>query len=109
MDGRIGWERCWNTRSAKFRSNLRRAERRLAACGRVKFIRYRPSGAPRGEDDPRWDLFNACVELATRSWQGRQSQGNTLSHEHVDEFLREAHEKALRLGCLDLNLLIVNG
>ncbi|MGB9688852.1 GNAT family N-acetyltransferase [Thermogutta sp.] len=109
IDGRIGWAEYWATRSSKFRNNLRRAEKRVLIRGRAELVRYRPAGAARGEDDPRWDLFDACVDLASRSWQGHQDQGKTLSHESVYGFLREVHESAAKLGCLDLNLLTVDG
>ena len=108
IDGRMGWEEYWATRSSKFRNNLRRAEKRLLARGRVELVRYRPAGATWGDDDPRWDLFDACVNLASRSWQAHQDHGTTLSHESVYGFLRDVHEAAVKLGCLDLNLLTVD-
>jgi CelD/BcsL family acetyltransferase involved in cellulose biosynthesis len=103
------WSEYLAGRTTRFRNNLRRAQRRTQALGAVEFIRYRPRGAEAGESDPRWDLYDACVELAERSWQGASSDGTTLSHESVRSFLRETHALASRLGMVDLNLLLVNG
>lgn len=108
IDLRQGWERYWSERSGKFRNNLRRAEKRLAGFGNVEFLRYRPRGTVAGDDDPRWDLFDICVELAARSWQARRDDGNTLCHPQVRPFLEEVHYEAVKLGCLDLNLLFVD-
>lgn len=109
IDLRGGWDRYWSERSAKFRNNLRRAEKRLADLGNVEFLRYRPQGALAGDDDPRWDLFDTCVELAARSWQAERDDGNTLCHPEIREFLEAVHAEAVKLGCLDLNLLMING
>ncbi len=57
---------------------------------------------------PRWDLYDACEELARRSWQGAASDGTTLSHEVVRGFLREIHETAAAAGAVDLNLLLLD-
>lgn len=104
-----GWERYFAGRPHKWRGNLRRAERRLAEQGRVQFVRYRPRGSRHDEDDPRWDLYDACETIARHSWQGNSATGTTLSHESIRSFLREAHEAAARLGCADLNLLTLDG
>ncbi|MEN6558599.1 MAG: GNAT family N-acetyltransferase, partial [Thermoguttaceae bacterium] len=56
-----------------------------------------------------WDLYNACEEIARRSWQGRATDGTTLSHPSVREFLRETHAAAALLGMVDLNLLRIDG
>ena len=53
----------------KWRHNIERCGRRLAERGEVSFLRYRPEGAACGDGDPRWDLYDACVDIARRSWQ----------------------------------------
>ena len=105
IDTRTPWDVYLSSRKRKFRENLRRSERRLYEKGDVRFLRYRPAGAAEGEGDPRWDLFEECVALAGRSWQGHSSNGTTLSHDAVFPFLREVHELAARCGMLDVNLL----
>jgi len=107
MDG--SWESYLASRPAKWRHSFRRAERCLQRRGRITYIRYRPGGQPHGETDPRWDLFDACVRVAGRSWQGSSVTGTTLSHQSVRSFFRDAHVAAVRLGALDLNLLLVDG
>jgi CelD/BcsL family acetyltransferase involved in cellulose biosynthesis len=104
-----GWDAYWASRDGKFRNNLRRYQKRFAELGEVEHVRYRPRGEAHGETDPRWDLYDACVAVARRSWQGQSPTGTTLSHDSVRDFLRETHAVAARLGCLDLNLIKVNG
>ncbi|MBW3598563.1 MAG: cellulose biosynthesis protein, partial [Planctomycetes bacterium] len=60
------WEEYFSGLSSKTRSNIRRAEKRLAACGAVAMERYRPLGSAHGDDDPRWNLYEECVNLARR-------------------------------------------
>ena len=55
-----------------------------------------------------WDLYDACVDIACASWQGKSTTGTTLSHGSVEQYFRDAHAQAARLGMLDLNLLTVN-
>jgi len=108
-DGQAGWQRYVASRSAKWRGNLRRAEKKLAALGPVEYVRYRPLGQSAGQDDPRWDLYEACYRIAERSWQARSETGTTLCHSQAREFLRQVHEGAARLGAVDINLLYVGG
>jgi len=108
-DGQAGWERYLARRSAKWRANLRTAEKKLAALGPVEYIRYRPLGEPAGQTDPRWDLYEACYQIAQRSWQGGSETGTTLCHPQVRDFLRQVHASAARLGAVDMNLLYVGG
>ena len=82
------------------------------ACTRaaqVSFIRYRPQGAACGDGDPRWDLYDACVELAARSWQSDGGDTATLNSPGIRQFLREVHAAAARSGNVDLNLLLLDG
>lgn len=104
-----GWDRYWASRKSHWRTNCRRNERRLAQFGDVRLIRYRPLGSAAGDDDCRWHLFDQCVELAQRSWQGDVADGTTLSHGEIVGFLRDAHAEAVRLGMLDLCILEVDG
>ena len=62
-----------------------------------------------GDDDPRWDLYDACVEVARRSWQSGVNNGATLSSPEVSEYLRETHAAAARAGGVDANLLLLDG
>jgi hypothetical protein len=74
----------------------------------VEYLRYRPEGQSTGDEDPRWDLYDECVTIAARSWQGSSATGTTLSHASVCEFLRDAHAAAAALGAVDVNLLRIN-
>jgi CelD/BcsL family acetyltransferase involved in cellulose biosynthesis len=103
------WEDYLGGRSSKLRSSIRRYERRLAQLGEVTFDRYRPAGTTAGDDDPRWEDFQACVRIARHSWQGVATNGTTLSHASVHNFLKEVHLAAVRQGAVDVNLLRLNG
>jgi CelD/BcsL family acetyltransferase involved in cellulose biosynthesis len=103
------WEAYFGALTSKFRNNVRRAEKKLGELGDVQLERFRPAGDGAGDGDPHWDLFEECVGLAERSWQGASQDGTTLSHPEVGAFLRETHEAAARQGALDLAVLRVNG
>ncbi len=75
--------------------------------GHCAYVRHRPAAAAEGDGDPRWDLFESCLQVAAASWQGSSSTGNTLTHEQVLPFLRNAHAAAAKAGALDMNLLYV--
>ncbi|MFW6169699.1 MAG: GNAT family N-acetyltransferase [Planctomycetota bacterium] len=109
IEMQAGWDQYWESRSSKMRSNLRRDEKRLRAQGHVEYIRYRPAGMAAGDDDPRWDLYQTCVEIAAASWQGASETGTTLSHERVAEYFREVHAIAVKHGMVDINILKVAG
>jgi CelD/BcsL family acetyltransferase involved in cellulose biosynthesis len=104
-----GWQAYWASRKTHFRTNIRRCERRLREFGELSHIRYRPLGTASGDDDPRWDLYNACEEIAAQSWQGSSTTGTTMSHDSVRSYLRTAHAAAASFGGVDLNLLLVAG
>ena len=104
-----GWETYWSTRDGKFRYNLRRSHRRLSECGDVRFVRHRPASLTQGDGDPNWDLYDTCVDIAARSWQGGSTDGTTLSTESVRDFFREAHRQAAKNGMVDVNVLEVAG
>jgi CelD/BcsL family acetyltransferase involved in cellulose biosynthesis len=103
------WDDYVASRPAKWRNNYRRLERRVQEQGQLDYFRYRPAGLAHGDCDPRWDLYDACEELARRSWQGDSTTGTTLSHESIRPYLREVHASAARAGAVDLNLLLLNG
>lgn len=100
------WENYWAAKSSKVRSNIRRSEKQLGRLGRIEFVHYRPSDSP--ERDPRWDLYAMCEQVAQRSWQGTSTDGNTLTHNRVREFLRAVHAVAAERNRVSLHLLLVN-
>jgi len=102
------WKAYWASRKSHWRTNVRRSEKRLAARGEVRHVRYRPAGSAHGDDDPRWDLYDACVTLAARSWQSGSDSGTTLSTPSVAPLLRTIHEAAVRHGSADVNLLLID-
>ncbi len=103
------WQSYWAARKGAWLRRFRHAERRLAQQGEISHVRYRPLGELHDDGSPRWDLYDACEELARRSWQGGATDGTTLSHDAVRGFLREAHEAAAAAGAADLNLLLLDG
>ncbi len=109
LDMTMGWEAYWASRESKVRNNLKRHQKRLLELGQFEHVRFRPPGEAQGDGDPRFDLYDVCVDLALRSWQGQSTTGTTLSHPVVREYLRETHAAAARLGCVDVNLLSIDG
>jgi CelD/BcsL family acetyltransferase involved in cellulose biosynthesis len=105
VDFTDSWESYLARRSSKFRNNLRRAESAAARSGELTFQRYRPAGAAQGDGEPRWDYFDECQQLASRSWQGSSRTGTTLSHAEVRLYFRDLFGVAARAGALDVNLL----
>ncbi|MFZ1934087.1 MAG: GNAT family N-acetyltransferase [Thermoguttaceae bacterium] len=105
LDG--SWDTYWSARKGAWLRRFHHAERKLAQQGTVSYVRYRPSGQA-GDNSPCWDLYDACEELARRSWQATASDGTTLSHESVRGFLRDMHETAAAAGTVDLNLLLLD-
>ena len=103
-----GWDAYWSSRKSHWRNNVRRCEKKLQERGKLTYIRYRPRGRARGDGAPRWDLYNACEQLAQNSWQASSTSGTTLSHNEVRAFFRDAHARAAEAGFLDLNLLLVD-
>ena len=65
--------------------------------------------AREGDGDPAWDLYAMCEHVALASWQGSSTTGNTITHDRVRHFLRDAHAVAARLGMVDMNLLLADG
>lgn len=91
--------------SKKWRHEMRRQARVLTREGEVTFERHRPAGIAHGDGQPRWDLYEDCVDVSRRSWQSESTTGNTLCHEHVCDFLRDCHAVAAKLGMLDVAVL----
>lgn len=108
VDMQGSWEDYWNSRPKKLRQNLRRLRRRLATNGRIRHIRYRPEGEASGDGDPRWDLYDACVQVARNSWQGSSTTGTTLCHALLQRYFRDTHVQAAKTGSLDLNLMLID-
>jgi CelD/BcsL family acetyltransferase involved in cellulose biosynthesis len=102
------WEDYWSGRKGAWLRRFRHAERALRDQGDLSYVRYRPTGGA-GDDSPRWDLYDACEQLARRSWQGGATNGTTLSHDTVRQFLRDMHQAATMAGAVDLNLLLLGG
>ena len=103
------WQDYWKGRSRQWRLNVGRLERRLAEHGEVTYVRHRPDAAAHGDGEPRWDLYDACVDLSRRSWQGASHSGTTLCHPNVETYLRQTHAAAASCGAVDMNLLVVDG
>ncbi|MBS0209899.1 MAG: GNAT family N-acetyltransferase [Planctomycetes bacterium] len=103
------WDEYWRGRSKHFRGNIRRAEQTLAAHGTVEFVRYRPTGVRHDDDAPRFDLYDACEQVAAASWQADRDDGTTITSPAIRDFLREMHVTACRAGAADVALLKVNG
>jgi len=99
------WDAYWADRGKKWRHNVCRLQRRLEEVGQIRHVRYRPAGSVYDDGDPRFDLYDASVEVARKSWQGSSTTGTTLSHASVAEFLRETHAAAAHAGAVDMNLL----
>ncbi len=102
------WDDYLKDHTSKWRHNARRQLRQLEKHGHVEHIRYRPRGTAYGDGAPRWDLFDACQSVARHSWQSRSTDGTTLCHESIRDFLRDAHAAAASIGALDLNLLLLD-
>lgn len=109
IDLTSGWDQYWGTRSRNWRSNCRRNERKLAGLGELEYVRYRPEGETNEDSDLRWDLFAQCEAIAKRSWQAASTDGTTITHDDVRDFIKDLHGVSATRGTLDLNLLTVAG
>lgn len=103
------WDEYLASRTNKFRHEIRRQLRVMDSIGEIELERHRPASAACGDGQPRWDLYDECLQLAEKSWQGRSQSGNTMSHASVRDFLVDAHAAAARLGLVDMAVLRVNG
>ncbi|EAQ80027.1 GNAT family N-acetyltransferase [Blastopirellula marina] len=102
------WESYLETRKPKFRQNVRRLIRRGETTG-IEFVRYRPDAQPSGSVEESWSIFEECLDVAAKSWQGSSDSGTTLSHAAVQGYFRDTHEAATRLGMLDIGYLLHEG
>ena len=73
------WEDYLASRTSKWRHELRRQFRVLEQLGDVEFVRHRPESAACGDGEPRWDLYDECLQVAAKSWQGRSTTGPRCS------------------------------
>lgn len=103
------WDSFFASRPKKWRHEIRRQIHALKRDHKVTFHRHRPDGLAFGNGDPRWDLFEDCLDVSRNSWQSQSKSGNTLCHQHVEPFLRDCHAMAAKLGMLDVALLKVDG
>jgi len=103
------WKSYFSNLPKKWRDEIRRQKRGAERLGEVVVERHRPLSAANGDGDPRWDLFEDCMEISRRSWQGSSTTGTTLSHEGVSDFLRDCHAAAAKLGMLDVAVLKIDG
>ncbi len=95
------WHEYWFGRQPKFRREVDRVQRRMIEQGRTEFVRSRM--------DERCDLYDACVSLAARSWQGDHGDKTSLCHGQYGDFFRAAHAAAAEYGAADINLLYFEG
>ncbi|NOY28652.1 MAG: GNAT family N-acetyltransferase [Planctomycetes bacterium] len=93
----------------KWRHEIRRQDRALERSKELTFDRHRPASTAQGDGDPRWDLYDDCLKISQRSWQGSSTTGNTLCHDRVRDFVRDCHAVAAKLGMLDVVVLKVDG
>lgn len=103
------WNEFLASKSPSIRRQFRHSIHGLLESGRGEFIRYRPAPAAEGDGDPGWQYYDMCEEVARTSWQAGVDRGNTLTHERVRGFFRDAHAAASRWGMSDISLLVVDG
>ncbi len=109
IDMATTWEDYLSNLDRKVRHEVRRTLRRFDENRSIEFARHRPEPARDGDGDPRWDLFDACHDVADQSWQSHATDGNTLCHPAFRDFYRDAHATAARLGMVDINVLSSGG
>ena len=93
------WSHYWSSRSPSMRRLLRRYEGRCRRLGEVRHVHYRPLGRVSGDIEPRWDLFQACLDVL-------QANQSTVSLPDV-QFARQTHQLAVDAGALDLHVMFV--
>jgi CelD/BcsL family acetyltransferase involved in cellulose biosynthesis len=89
--------------SKKYRQNLRRARQTLESMGDFRVEHVRPGVG----DEPRFDLFDACTQIAKQSWQGAHEA--SFSSDKTQEFLRALHARAAAQGQADMTVVWLNG
>jgi hypothetical protein len=103
------WEDYLSHKSHTLRRHFRRMLRHYDDGPTYEYIRHRPLPAGHGDGDPRWDLYAMCETVALASWQSQVAHGNTLTHDRVRDYFRDAHAAATRIGMVDINVLTFNG
>jgi CelD/BcsL family acetyltransferase involved in cellulose biosynthesis len=103
------WDTYLAGKSRPLRRHYRHGVRELMDSGRAEFIRHRPAPAAAGDGDPGWDYYDMCETVARVSWQADVTHGNTITHDRVRDFFRDAHASAARLGMADISVLKVDG
>lgn len=103
------WAGYLASRSKKARHELRRQRRQLERDYQIGFTRHRPEALRCGDGDPRWEMYQQCLDIAEKSWQANSENGNTLCHGSVAEQLADSHEAAARLGMVDMSVLTIDG
>lgn len=113
LDISAGWEGYLASIKKKTRHELRRNLRRAAEAsqpwGGLELVRHRPDPRRAGDGAARWDLYQQCEQVAAASWQANSAEGNTLCHPDYQEFYRDSHASATRLGMSDMSLLKLGG
>ncbi len=109
IDVPASWDDFIAPKSRSLRHQFRRQLRHAFEEQGAEYVRHRPAPVREGDGDPRWDLYAMCEMTAAASWQSDVANGNTLSHEGVRGFYRDAHAAAARLGMVDINVLLFEG
>jgi CelD/BcsL family acetyltransferase involved in cellulose biosynthesis len=109
VDLPASWDEFVAGKSATLRRQFRRTLKHLFEERGGQLVRHRPAPTREGDGDPRWDLYQMCESTALASWQGSATNGNTITHERVRDYCRDAHAAAARLGMIDVNLLLLDG
>ena len=104
-----GWEHYLAGRKGIWLRRMRQTEDKLHRQAKVEFLRCRPASREQGDGNPRWDIYDACEDIARGSWQARAADGTTLSHRQVRSFLRDVHSLASASGVADMSLLMLDG
>ncbi len=104
------WQDYLASRSPQWLPEVRRAENRLNRLGDWEHVHYRPEGSARGDDDPRWDLYQSCERIAAGSGPGdgracRDGGLGGTGSEAGQAFRQDVHEQAAASGNVDLHLL----
>ena len=109
LDLSSNWEEFLAGKSHTLRRQFRRTLRQVFEVQQAEHVRHRPASEEHGDGDPRWDLYANCEDVAMASWQSSVVNGNTLTHDRVRAFYRDAHAAAARLGMVDVNVLRIGG
>lgn len=88
---------------------LRRAQHQLKRWGEVEFVRHRPDPRRAGDGDPRWDLYDACEQMACAKRRAASHNDHTFRHSRTADYARDLYAAAARRGMADLALLKLSG